>query len=183
MKNKTIFIDRDGTINVDVHYIDDPEKFEMYSGVGTGLRRLQENGYKIIVVTNQSGIGRGYFTEKQLSDIHSRMRQEFQKFSVTLDGIYYCPHHPDDRCNCRKPNTELFERAVNEHDVNIKKSFMLGDKILDICAGEKMGLRTVLIPEPQERSEILSKKQEWDCKPDFLADNFLDAVAWILKIE
>jgi len=180
MKNKAIFIDRDGTINKDVHYLDDPEKFEFYPGIQVGVKRLQENGFKLIVITNQSGIARGYFTEKQLSDIHKRMKQEFQKYDVTLDGIYYCPHHPDEKCNCRKPNTGLFEKAIHEHNIDVKKSYMLGDKILDVGAGKKAGVKTILIPEPHVKNELLSKKNEWEYNPDYIAHDFLDAVKWIL---
>lgn len=162
MKNRAIFIDRDGTINLDVHYLDDPDKFEMYPGVGEGVKKLKDSGFKVIVITNQSGIARGYFTEKQLSDIHERMKKEFQEFDVMLDGIYYCPHHPDDNCNCRKPNTGLFEKAIREHNIDVKKSYMLGDKILDVGAGKKIGARTVLVPEPNMREEILSKKKSGD---------------------
>lgn len=182
MKNKTVFVDRDGTINIDVHYLDDPDKFEMYPGVQRGVKKLQENGFKIIVITNQSGIARGYFTEEQLSAVHERMKQEFQSFNVTLDGIYYCPHHLDDKCNCRKPNTGLFEKAIHEHNIDVKRSYMLGDKILDIGAGKKIGVKTVLIPEPHIREEFLSKKFEWEYNPDYIADDFLDAVEWILKV-
>lgn len=182
MKNKAVFIDRDGTINIDVHYLDDPDKFEMYPGVGEGVKRLRDKGFKIIVITNQSGIARGYFTEEQLSDIHEIMKQEFQKFDVTLDGIYYCPHHPDDTCNCRKPNTGLFVKAINEHNIDVKKSYMIGDKILDVSAGRKIGVKTILIPEPHLKEEFLSKKPEWEYNPDYIADDFCDAVEWILKV-
>lgn len=181
MKNRAIFIDRDGTINLDVHYLDDPDKFEMYPGVGEGVKKLKDSGFKVIVITNQSGIARGYFTEKQLSDIHERMKKEFQEFDVMLDGIYYCPHHPDDNCNCRKPNTGLFEKAIREHNIDVKKSYMLGDKILDVGAGKKIGARTVLVPEPNMREEILSKKKEWGYNPDYTADDFMGAVKWILR--
>lgn len=181
MKSKAVFIDRDGTINVDVHYLDNPDKFEMYPGVGDGVKKLKEEGFKIIVITNQSGIARGHFTEKQLFNIHERMKKEIKQFNVTLDGIYYCPHHPDDSCNCRKPNTGLFDMAINEHKIDVKKSYMLGDKILDIGAGKKIGTRTVLIPEPHIRDEFLSKKNEWEYNPDYIANDFMDAVEWILK--
>lgn len=183
MKNKAVFIDRDGTINVDVHYLDYPDKFEMYPGVGNGIKKLKENGFKIIVITNQSGIARGYLTEKQLSNIHERMEKEFQKFDVVLDGIYYCPHHPDDNCNCRKPKTGLFEKAINEHDIDVKQSYMLGDKILDVGAGKKIGVRTIIIPEPQVREELIYKKNECENNPDYVADDFMDAVEWILKLK
>lgn len=182
-KNKAVFIDRDGTINVDVHYLSDPDKFELYPGVCEGIKRLKANGFKIIIVTNQSGIGRGYFSERQLSDVHERMKTEFRKFGVELDGIYYCPHHPDDNCNCRKPNTGLFEKAIKEHNVDAGKSYVLGDKILDVAAGKKIGARTVLIPEPHETEALLSGKSEWVCAPDYVADDFADAVEWLLKLE
>ncbi|MBU4444368.1 D-glycero-beta-D-manno-heptose 1,7-bisphosphate 7-phosphatase [bacterium] len=180
MKHKAIFIDRDGTINVDVHYLDDPDKFEMYPGVGEGVKKLKDKGFKIIVITNQSGIARGYFIEKQLWNIHEIMKKEFQEFDVVLDGIYYCPHHPNDKCDCRKPNTGLFEKAIKEHDIDVKKSYMLGDKTLDVGAGKKIGARTVLVPEPHIRDELLSNKNEWEYGPDYIADDFMDAVEWIL---
>lgn len=181
MKNKAVFVDRDGTINEDVHYLNDPEKFDVYSGVGDGIKKLKENGFKIIIITNQSGIGRGFFTEHQLLRIHERMIAEFLNFDVTLDGIYYCPHHPDDHCNCRKPNTGLFEKAIQEHNIDITKSYMIGDKMLDIEAGKNIGVKTALIPEPHSREEFLSQKQELEYHPDYIADDFLDAVEWILN--
>lgn len=181
MKNKAVFIDRDGTINVDVHYLNEPDRFEMYPGIGEGVKKLKDSGFKIIVITNQSGIARGYFTEKQLSKIHERMKKEFLKFNVTLNGIYYCPHHPEDSCNCRKPNIGLFEKAIKEHNIDVKKSFMLGDKILDIGAGKKISVRTVLIPEPHIREQFLSKKNDWEYNPDYVANDFMDAVEWVLK--
>lgn len=181
-KNKAIFIDRDGTINVDVHYLDNPDKFEMYPFVGDGVKKLKESGFKIIVITNQSGISRGYFTEKQLSKIHDRMKKEFQEFDVVLDGIYYCPHHPEENCNCRKPNTYLYEKAIKEHNIDVKKSYMLGDKILDIDAGKKIGVTAILIPEPHVRTELLSKKNEWIHDPDYIANDFRDVVEYILSL-
>lgn len=181
MKHKAVFVDRDGTINIDMHYLDDPDKFEMYPGVGEGIKKLKDSGFKIIVITNQSGIVRGYFTEKQLTNIHERMKKEFQEFDVVPDGIYYCPHHPDENCNCRKPSTGLFEKAIKEHNIDVKKSYMLGDKILDVGAGKKIGARTILIPEPYMREEILSKKNEWEYNPDYTADDFMGAVEWILR--
>jgi D,D-heptose 1,7-bisphosphate phosphatase len=178
MKNKAVFLDRDGTINIDGPYLDDPDKFKMYPGVREGVKILNENGFKTIVITNQSGIARGYFTEDILSKIHERMEFEFNK----LDGIYYCPHHPDDDCDCRKPKIGLFKKAIKEHDIDVKKSFMLGDKILDIDAGQRIGVRTILIPEAHKRDEFLSTKNDWGYSPDYVANDFMDAVEWILKV-
>jgi len=180
MKNKAVFVDRDGTINIDVHYLDDPDKFTLYPGVGEGLRGLMNRGFKLIVVTNQSGIGRGYFSEARLAEIHERMKSELSRYGVSLNGIYYCPHHPDDHCRCRKPGTELFERAIQEHDIDTLSSFMIGDKILDIEAGQKSGVKTVLVPEPHRREDCLAKKHLWKTQPDFIAENFSHAVTWII---
>ncbi|ADN36154.1 D,D-heptose 1,7-bisphosphate phosphatase [Methanolacinia petrolearia DSM 11571] len=180
MKNKAVFIDRDGTINVDVHYLDNPDNFKMYLGVGEGLKKLQDNGFKLIVITNQSGIARGYFSEETLLNIHQKMKEDLLEYGVILDDIYYCPHHPDDKCNCRKPNTGLFERAIERHSINIKESFMLGDKILDVGAGKKIGVKTILIPEPHAREELLNQKLNWENSPDYIADNFSEAVEIIL---
>ena len=181
MGNKAVFIDRDGTINIDGPYLDNPDRFEMYPGVGEGIKKLKDDGFKIIVMTNQSGIARGYFTEEVLMSIHKTMAIKFDAFDVKLDGVYYCPHHPDDNCNCRKPNTGLFENAIEEHDIDVNQSYMIGDKILDVCAGQKIGVKTILIPEAHARDEFLSTKNEWKCHPDYVADDFVDAVEWILK--
>jgi len=182
MGNKAVFIDRDGTINIDGPYLDDPDKFKMYPNVGKGVKKLKDQGFKIIVITNQSGIARGYFTEEVLSKIHERMSMEFNEFGVELDGIYYCPHHPDNACGCRKPKTGLFENAIEKHDIDVDRSYMIGDKILDICAGQKIGVKTVLIPEAHNRTKILSEKNEWECCPDYIADDFMEAAKWIIKM-
>jgi len=176
MKNRAVFIDRDGTINVDTHYIGDPDRFVMYKGVGEGVRRLKDMGYLIIVVTNQSGIARGYFTIEDLMKVHERMEYEFASFGVRLDGIYYCPHHPDDGCPCRKPNTALFEQAIKEHNIDVAGSFMIGDKELDIIAGKRIGLKTILIPEKHESQKLINDIKSWQYQPDFIANNFMDAV-------
>jgi len=183
MGNKAVFIDRDGTINIDGPYLDDPDRFEMYPGVGEGVKKLKDDGFKIIVMTNQSGIARGYFTEEVLSKIHDRMKIEFDVFDVKLDGVYYCPHHPDDECNCRKPKTGLFEIAIEEHDIDVNQSYMIGDKILDVCAGQKIGVKTILVPEAHVKDDFLSTKNEWECYPNHLADDFIDAMEWILKLK
>lgn len=180
MGHKAVFVDRDGTINVDGPYLSDPDKFKMYPGVGKGIKELKDNGFKIIVITNQSGIARGYFTEKDLADIHDKMKKEFEKFNVELDGIYYCPHHPDDGCNCRKPKTGLLDKAIKEHDIDVTKSFMVGDKIIDIVAGKKEGLKTVLITELYVKGERLSNKNGY--QPDYIAKDFIEASLWIIGV-
>jgi len=179
MENKAVFIDRDGTINVNVGYIDHPDDFQMYPGVIEGIKLLKKNGYKIIVVTNQSGIGRGYFEKKNLDDIHHKMKNELFENGTSVDAIYFCPHHPKDNCNCRKPRTGLLEKAVKDLDINIEESFIIGDRMLDMEAGDKIGCKTVLIPEDEEKIAI--EMDESHVKPDFICDDFLSGVKWILK--
>jgi len=179
MGNKAVFIDRDGTINVNVGYLDNPDDFQMYPGVAEGIKLLQENGFKIIIITNHSGIARGYYTVETLKRIHERMLKEFYDKGVTIDAIYYCPHHPDDNCDCRKPNTLLFEKAIEEFNIDISKSYIIGDRMLDIEAGFKMGLKTILIPERKKQVEEEKKKSK--IKPDFESNEFYKGVLWILS--
>lgn len=181
MGHKAVFVDRDGTINVDGPYLSDPDKFKMYPDVGKGIKELKDNGFKIIVITNQSGIARGYFTEKQLADIHAKMEKEFKKFNVELDGIYYCPHHPDDNCNCRKPKTGLLDKAIKDHDIIVEESYMIGDKIQDIEAGKKIGMKGILIPVRDGKDETIYEEHRRGCRPDYVACDFEDAVGWVLK--
>jgi len=181
MRYKAVFVDRDGTINCDEHYLDDPDKFKLHAGVSKGLKKLKENGFKVIVVTNQSGIGRGYFSEETLSSIHKRMEEELKKYGVVLDGIYYCPHHPGDNCECRKPMTGLFEKAIKEHNIDIKCSYMIGDRLVDVESGKNIGVKTILIAEMHMEEEILTQGSIKMHFPDYITPNFLNAVRWILK--
>lgn len=177
MKNKAVFIDRDGTINVDGPYLSDPDRFEMYPGVGEGVKRLQDAGFKIIVVTNQSGIARGYFTEDDLAAVHERMKKEFARFGVTLDAIYYCPHHPDEGCGCRKPEPGLLLKAIAEHDIDPAMSYVVGDKPLDVVAGRRIGAKTVLVASEPEPGALTQSSR------DFRAPDFGTAVRVILNNE
>jgi len=178
MRNKAVFIDRDGTINVNVEYLDNPDGFQMYIGVAEGIKLLKDNGFKIIVITNQSGIARGYFSEKTLEKIHERMKKELLKKGATLDAIYYCPHHPDDNCDCRKPNTGLFKKAVKDFDIDTSRSFIIGDMTIDVEAGHRMGLKTILVPE---RKDVVKKEmKESKIKPDFVCDDFYTGARWII---
>ena len=179
MGDKAVFIDRDGTINVNVEYLDNPGNFQMYPGVGEGVKKLRENGFKIIVITNQSGIARGFFSEKTLEEIHQRMIKELSEKGASVDAIYYCPHHPDDNCNCRKPKTGMFEKAFKDHNIDPAKSFMIGDRMMDVEAGHKMGMTTILIPERKEM--VKQEIKESDINPDYLCNDFYSGVEVILK--
>jgi len=178
MANRAVFIDRDGTINVNFGYISNPDDFKIYPGVKEGIRLLKEKGFKIVVITNQSGIARGYFSEETLEKIHEKMKSEISQEEDIIDAIYYCPHHPDEKCNCRKPNPGLIEKARKDLDIDTKKSFIIGDRMLDVEAGFKTHCKTVLVPENKEKVNI--EMQESEIEPDYVCDDFYTGIKWII---
>ncbi|MGL5089091.1 MAG: D-glycero-beta-D-manno-heptose 1,7-bisphosphate 7-phosphatase [Cetobacterium sp.] len=149
---KVIFLDRDGTINIEKSYLHKWEDFEFEKNAIEGLIELKNLGYEFIVVTNQSGIARGYYTEDDLRILNSKMVIELQKHGVTILECYYCPHHPDKgighykaACECRKPNPGMLLEGIEKYNVDIENSFMVGDKKSDLDAGEKAGLKSILV--------------------------------------
>jgi D,D-heptose 1,7-bisphosphate phosphatase len=175
--NRAVFLDRDGTIARDVPYCSRPEDFELLEGVGEGIRMLNEAGFRVIVVTNQSGIARGYFTEEMLHKIHQKMKSDSARYGAHIDAIYYCPHHPDEGCDCRKPKPTLILRAAREHNIDLTKSFSIGDKLQDIEAGHAAGCRTVLIIPVDGEATL---PEEYSISPDFKAENFKQASEWVV---
>lgn len=146
MKGKRfVLLDRDGTVNVDRGYINDPDELELIRGAGPALARLREQGLGLVIVSNQSGIGRGLLNEVDLERIHVRLAQLLAKDGTALDGIYCCPHLPTDRCACRKPETALVDRAAAEHGFDPAESFVVGDKACDIELGRRVGATTILV--------------------------------------
>lgn len=171
-----VFLDRDDTVIRNVPYCDDPEKVELMPGAGSAIRRLNDADLPVVIVTNQSGIARGYFTPSRLEEIHQRMNEMLKAHGARVDAIYHCPHHPADGCNCRKPETEMFETAARDHDLHLERSYMVGDRIMDIEAARRVGARGVLIPSHTGRWEHARLPLD----PDYLASDLPDAVDWIL---
>jgi len=171
--NRAVFLDRDGTMAVDVSYCCRPEDFELFPATARAIKLLNEHGYKVIVITNQSGVARGYFTEDMLSLIHRKMLKQLGEEDAHIDGIYYCPHHPDDNCECRKPKPKMVLQAVDEHDIDPEQSFVVGDKPQDIQLGQNVGCRTVLIPSGIEEVAL--------CLPDYTAADLYEAALWIIE--
>lgn len=146
--NKAVFLDRDGTLIIDKGYICKVEDVEFIKGVFAALKELSKCGYKLIVITNQSGIGRGYFSEKETNIINEYIRETFKKNDVHIDGFYFCPHYEGSRikkynlnCNCRKPKIGLILKAAREHNISVNKSYMIGDKEIDVIAGVNAGMK------------------------------------------
>lgn len=143
--NKVCFLDRDGTINIDKGYVHKKEDFEFIDGAIKGMKMLQEAGYKIIIITNQSGIARGIYTKEQFEMLQEYMYKELEKYDIVIDKTYYCPHLGD--CDCRKPKLKLFYDAINEFDIDINKSFAIGDKLRDLAICEKENIEGFLISD------------------------------------
>jgi histidinol-phosphate phosphatase family protein len=172
---KAVFLDRDGTIARDVHYCRRVEDFELLPTVPEAIRLLNERGFKVVVITNQSGIARGYFTEETLARIHRKMVEELASQGARLDGIYHCPHHPDEGCKCRKPGTALFQQAAQELDIDFSLSYVVGDAQMDIDAGKALGCRTVLVTTgPKEGRDVTDP-------PDYTARSLMEAAEWIVR--
>jgi D-glycero-D-manno-heptose 1,7-bisphosphate phosphatase len=183
-----IFIDRDGTINEDSGYISTPDDLIIYPFAAEAVRLINESNLKAIVITNQSGIARGIYTEATLDAIHNRVREELARDGAHIDAIYYCPHHPhigDDRyrkmCDCRKPGTGMLVQAAREHDIDLAHSYVIGDKASDINLATNAGARGVLVMTGYGR-ETLANQDRWPCAPAIIADDLLDAVKRILDI-
>ncbi len=126
--HRALFIDRDGTINRDCPYCHDPKDLHIYEDAVRLMKQYKKSGYLVIIVTNQSGIARGYFTKEQMDQFNSAMLKELGEKGVEVDAIYFCPHHPDEGCDCRKPATGMVQRAAKEHDIMLSQSIMVGDR-------------------------------------------------------
>jgi D-glycero-D-manno-heptose 1,7-bisphosphate phosphatase len=189
MKKKAVFLDRDGTINVDVGYPSSFDQIRVYPYAFEALRKLNEAGFLAVIITNQSGVGRGFFTEDALRDLHDRLLTSFARRGVRVDAIYYCPHYdpaePPERqhsCSCRKPNPEMGQRAAADLDLDLRASYMIGDKVEDIEFGWNIGATPVLVRTGfgAAAERLLLDRP---LRPAAVADTLLDAVDWILHRE
>ncbi|MCL1978548.1 MAG: HAD-IIIA family hydrolase, partial [Methanomassiliicoccaceae archaeon] len=152
---KAVLVDRDDTLAKDVPYCDDPKKFHLLPGVPAAIAKLNDAGYIVIVVTNQSGIARGKFDEDTLEAIHDKMNREVEAGGGRIEDIFYCPHHPDAGCTCRKPETDLGIAAIVKHNIDPNKSFMVGDSEMDAEFGRRLGLRTYQVTEKRTFKDVV----------------------------
>ncbi|MBU7583987.1 MAG: HAD family hydrolase [Nostoc sp. TH1S01] len=161
-----VFIDKDGTLIEDVPYNVDPQLMRLTTGAIEGLQLLSKAGYKLIIITNQSGVARGYFPESSLVAVEARLSEVLAEGNLLLDGFYYCPHHPNGvvseyaiDCDCRKPKPGLILRAVVEHNIDLQNSWLIGDSLSDVEAGKLAGCKTILIAHDHKPNLQMSHLQ------------------------
>ena len=190
MAQKAVFLDRDGTVNEEVGYVNHLERFTLLPRVGEAIRLLNQNGLKAVVITNQSGVARGYFPESLVHLVHQKMQDLLKKDGAHLDGIYYCPHHPDvgappyrQKCRCRKPEPGLIEEAVKELNLDLRSSYMIGDRGVDIEFAHRVGAKGILVLTGYGKGEWEYWGRQWKEKPDYVAQDLFEAVRWILLQE
>lgn len=186
---KVIFLDRDGTLNEEVNYLHRKEDLKILDGVPEALRMLKEHGYKLVVVTNQAGVARGYYAEADVEELHRYMNGLLKPLGAEIDAFYYCPHHPEHGigkykavCRCRKPETGMFEMAEQEFEVDKAASWMIGDKLIDVQAGKNYGVKTVLVGTGYGaeihaglKAESVIPEKEGAMPYDIYAETFADA--------
>ncbi|WP_457627662.1 D-glycero-beta-D-manno-heptose 1,7-bisphosphate 7-phosphatase [Persephonella sp.] len=183
MKNKAVFLDRDGVINEDYGYVHRIEDFHIYPEVFPALRMLQDAGYRLLIVTNQSGIAVGYYTEEDFKKVTGYMLEIFKKEGIYIDKVYYCPHHPEGiipeytmKCDCRKPASGMIRQGIKEFNIDPASSFLIGDKENDIRAAHKEGIKAALVKTGQ------GMKYVDNTEADYIGENILDVVEnFILK--
>lgn len=180
--NKAVLLDRDGTIIHDRpgRYLSKPENLKLYKNSVPALKLLAGAGFKLFIVSNQSGIGRGYFTKQTVDEINAHMTRLLKKDGIVISGIYYCPHAPGQNCQCRKPAPQMGKQIIKEHGIDPLKSYMIGDKLSDIKFGKALGLKTVFVKTGNGRSQLEKYKT---ISADKNAANILDGARWILNNE
>jgi D-glycero-D-manno-heptose 1,7-bisphosphate phosphatase len=175
-----VFLDRDGTVAEEVGYLNHVERFRMFAFTGAAIRKLKDAGFAVVVVTNQSGVARGYFPESVVGEVHERMQRELAAQGATPDGIYYCPHGSADACKCRKPATGMIEQAAREHHLDVRRSFVVGDRYRDMELAFAAGCKAVFVRSGYGRGEEAWHAKEWPRQPDMIVDDLEKAVDWIL---
>lgn len=177
---RALFVDRDGTLNPDLHYLKDADRLELFRGVGPALRLVRERGWLVVCVTNQSGVERGFYTEEDVARIHARVNELLAPEGARVDAFYHCPHAPATGCRCRKPGTELFERAAADRSIDLASSAIVGDRVLDAEAGRRLGMLTARVRTPGHGAETDAEFVARAIVPEITADSFAGAVLRVL---
>jgi len=188
IKKIAVFLDRDGTISEEVGYVNHIKRFKLLPRSSQAIKLLNKNKILAIIVTNQSGVARNYFTEDLVNEVHKKMKKLLKKDGAHLDAIYYCPHHPRvgspeyrKDCDCRKPKIGMLKRAESDFNIDLIKSYMIGDRIKDVIFGHKVGMKSILVLTGYGLGEYEHQRKKWTEQPEYIAKDLLDAVKWIIK--
>ncbi|HEY3582161.1 MAG TPA: HAD family hydrolase [Pyrinomonadaceae bacterium] len=188
MKRPALFMDRDGTISEEVGYVNHPSRFRLFPYTAEAIKLLNDSGWLAIVVTNQAGVARGYFSEDMIGAVHECVERELQSASARLDAIYYCAHHPSVGeppyrldCDCRKPRPGLIQRAVADFDIDLARSWMVGDRYGDIELARNAGLHSAFVLSGYGRGEWEYQRGSWQIEPEVVGEDLLDAVKKIVE--
>ncbi|MEE9219168.1 MAG: D-glycero-beta-D-manno-heptose 1,7-bisphosphate 7-phosphatase [Acidobacteriota bacterium] len=190
MKSRAIFLDRDGTVSFEVGYINHVSRLQVMPQSVEAIRCINQAGFRAVVVTNQSGVARGYFEEPLLEKVHDSLRRQLAAGNARVDGIYYCPHHPREGkppfrqdCTCRKPSIGMLEKAARDLDIQLSGSYMVGDTLVDMRTARNAGLCSVLVLTGYGRGEFEHHAHQWPFQPDHIAEDLRAAVGWIFSRE
>ena len=183
MKQRAVFMDRDGTISEEVGYINHRSRFRLFPFAAAAIKQLNEHGWLAIVVTNQAGVARGYFPEQMIESVHADMTKQVADADARIDAIYYCAHHPTVGeppyrfdCDCRKPKPGLIQRAAEDFSIDLAGSWMIGDRYSDVELARNAGVRSMLVMTGYGRGEWEHQRPSWTVQPDLVAENLLEAV-------
>ncbi|HLZ18141.1 MAG TPA: HAD-IIIA family hydrolase [Smithellaceae bacterium] len=187
-KFRAVFLDRDGTLNEEVGYLDSAGKLQMIPEAFEAVRRINESGMKAVVVTNQAGVAKGLFSEKFVRDVNDRIQGLFIEYGAQIDRFYYCPHHPSEGvdpyrkiCDCRKPEPGLLQQAAQDLDIDLARSYMIGDHLRDVETARRVGAKGILVTTGHGADQLKTSGITAANQPDYVAKNILEAVDWILK--
>ena len=190
-KNTAVFLDRDGTINEEVGYLDSIDKLKLFANAAEAIRLINESGMKTVVITNQSGVAKGYFTEEFVRTVHEHIRERLRERGAFIDAFYYCPHHQTEgigvylqSCTCRKPEAGMLIQASKELAIDLRHSYTVGDMLKDIQVARAVGAKGILVKTGYGIDTIekdLTPDSSEICQPSYIAEDILDAVKWIIK--
>lgn len=187
MKRRAVFMDRDGTISEEVGYVNHPSRYHVFPYAAEAVRILNDAGWLAILVTNQAGVARGYFTEEMIKAVHGVLEDELSTAGARLDAIYYCAHHPSVGeppyrfdCDCRKPRPGLIRSAAAAFDIDLMRSWMIGDRYSDIELAHNAGVRSAFVLSGYGRGEWEYQRAAWKSEPEMVAENLLEAVRKIV---